>query len=83
MMEQIERINNPLLKKYAEEAQYKHIGDFGMTVMGGVDLEFFAQMIVIKCARLCTEPYFTPDGWSHTNADQRCSDLIKEHFGVE
>jgi hypothetical protein len=32
MNEQIEKIKNPVLRNLAENAQFKHISDFGMTV---------------------------------------------------
>ena len=47
------------------------------------NIETFAQSIINECARLCTTQYRTMDGWGITGSDQRCADLIKQHFGVE
>ena len=46
-------------------------------------LEKFAELIIEKCADLCTDQYYTPNGFGYTTADERCHNLIKEHFGVE
>jgi hypothetical protein len=43
----------------------------------------FAELIAQECASLCTDEYHTQDGWGITDADRRCSDLIRAHFGVK
>ena len=59
-------------------------GPYGDTVFRGrLDAEKFAELIVKECAELCTDSYHTEDGFGIRNADQRCHDLIKKHFGVE
>ena len=46
--------------------------------------EKFAELIVLKCADLCTDQYYTDGGgFGLTTADMRCVELIKKHFGVE
>lgn len=43
----------------------------------------FAEEIVKQCSDLCTDNYYTPDGFGHTTADARCAKIILEHFGME
>ena len=48
-----------------------------------LDPDVFAELIIRKCADLCTDSYYTPDGFGYTTSDARCHDLILKHFGVE
>jgi len=42
-----------------------------------------AELIIKECAYLCVKDYHTPDGYGITDADERCANLIRKHFGVE
>ena len=71
---------NERIKQLAEQAGLVRNGDFGMKRWEGPrsdsisdqDLEKFAELIVLKCAKIAdtAEPFLA-------------SDLIKEHFGVK
>lgn len=45
-MSNVENIKNTALRKIAEECQHRSTGDFGMTIVGGVDLEKFAMRVI-------------------------------------
>jgi hypothetical protein len=45
-------------------------------------LEKFAELIIEECAEVCTDAYYTQDGYGITAADARCAALIKSHFGL-
>jgi len=73
---------NERIKELAEQAEKE---------CAGIDKNYawewekkFAELIVLKCADLCTDQYYTDGGgFGITTADMRCAELIKKHFGVE
>lgn len=73
------------LTRYMIQAERYALAKFGFcghTEWSAARNEKFAELIAAECADLCTNEYRTQDGWGITGADQRCSDLIKEHFKV-
>ena len=81
MTPQIENIKNPLLRKFAEKAQHKSTGDFGMTIYGGVDLTVYAELIIQECIQQTYPDDFKVDGVVPHNLPDSVS-RIKEHFGL-
>lgn len=53
MSDRYDNIQNPVVRKLAQDLQSMSRGDFGMTVYGGVDLEEFANQLVERCAQVC------------------------------
>jgi hypothetical protein len=47
----IDKIKNDKLRDLADKAQHRSTGDFGMTIVGGVDLEKFAESIIDDIAK--------------------------------
>jgi hypothetical protein len=45
-MEQYEMVKNPELQAIADEATVRSVGDGGLVIVGGVDLEKFAELIL-------------------------------------
>jgi hypothetical protein len=45
-MEQYEMVKNPELRAIADEATVRSVGDGGLVVVGGVDLEKFTELIL-------------------------------------
>lgn len=70
---QIESLDNPLLREFAEKSQVMHRGDFGMTVYGGVSLAEFAELIILECMY---------QGRRAQINDQIVDAAIKDHFGA-
>lgn len=66
-MSNIDNIKNPKLRALADQCQHRSTGDFGMTIVGGVDLEAFAAAIVRECIAACERHDPHPDEYS----DQR------------
>lgn len=52
MNEQVKNIKNPTIRRIADECTYRSVGDFGLTIVGGVKLEKFAQEIIRGCVKL-------------------------------
>ena len=75
----LERIKSPVVKRIAAECTVTHIGDFGMVVEGGVDLEKFAQEIVSKTLKeVADRAYYCGDrSWS----DELDRQWIELEFG--
>ena len=49
MNEQVKNIKNPRIQRIADECTYRGKGDFGMTIVGGVKLEEFADRLISEC----------------------------------
>jgi hypothetical protein len=77
MTPQIENIKHPLLREFAENAQHKSIGDFGMTIYGGVNLTAYAELIVRECAQ------FVEDKFDFCGDEIIIAEEVRKHFGVE
>jgi hypothetical protein len=75
------------IEKLKEQCFYKEAVDFDYDQLSRIYTRFdgqkFAELIIRQCAELCTDAYYTPDGYGITTADQRCADKIKEYFGVK
>jgi len=52
---------------------------------GGLDRHKFAELIIAECASLCEARAWgmIEKGFPGHEAVEECSDIIKEHFGVE
>lgn len=70
---------NEEVKKLAVQAGLSWIMQ---TDFDRANLQDFASSLIKECAQLCIKDYQTPNGYGVTIADQRCSELIKKHFGV-
>ena len=63
---------NETLKELAEQATVDIKDEFGHWINSEFDKEKFAELIVLKCAKIAdkAEPY-------------KATDLIKKHFGIK
>lgn len=77
-MYQYERVENPLLRSLADQATHRSTGDFGITVVGGVDLNKFAELILQECMDICKDT--SADYLKHRKAS---SDFTDKHIYAE
>jgi hypothetical protein len=74
----IDQIKSPVIRQAAKDSISKSIGDFGMVIEGGVDLERFAE-IIIKEALFAVGRMKNPGVLSYRPSDA-AQNLIRDHF---
>lgn len=73
---QIENIKNEKLKEFAKSCQSKSKGDFDMIIIGGVNLEEFAAMIIKENAT-------TLDTWGDSGKYSTFGERLKAHWNLQ
>ena len=86
MNEQVKNIKNPTIRRIADECTYRSVGDFGLTIVGGVKLEKFAQEIIRGCVKLilsdCNEQ-LKAGATINLGGITQAKNSIKKHFGID
>lgn len=86
MSSHLDNISNPVIRQIADNCTYRHTGDFGLTIVGGVKIEEFAQALIKECVKRILDDcnaQLNAGATINLGGITQAKKSIKNHFGVD